>query len=69
MIEMLKAMNMRIMIVNEHKPETVKKQKIIQQILSDKDCFKKMDIEIAYMILEDLKIPREEMKNIYKQLI
>lgn len=69
MIEVLKAINARLIVGHIDDPEELKKQELIKKILSEKDCFLKMDIETAYQILEDLKIPQDKMRNIYLELI
>lgn len=69
MIEVLKAINARMIIGHINNPEELKKQETIKKILSEKDCFLKMDMETAYQILEDLKIPQDKMRNIYLELI
>lgn len=45
------------------------KQLIIKKILKEKNCFFKMDIYAAFLILSDLKIKEEEIKRIYEELI
>lgn len=69
MIEVLKAINTRLIVGHIDNPEELKKQELIKKILSEKDCFLKMDIETAYQILEDLKIPQDKMRNIYLELL
>lgn len=51
---------------NEGKKE---KHLLIKQILSDKNCFMKMNIETSYAILRELNIPEGDLKTIYLQLI
>lgn len=69
MIEVLKAINARIIAANIDNPEELEKQQLIKKILDEKDSFLKMDMETAYQILEDLKIPLDKMRNIYLELI
>lgn len=69
MIEVLKVINERMIKGHLDKPEELKKQELIQKILAEKDCFLKMDIETAYQILEDLKIPQDKMRSIYLELL
>ena len=69
MIEVLKAINARLIMGNINNPEELKKQELIKKLLQEKDCFLKMDMETAYQILEDLKIPQDKMRNIYLELI
>ncbi len=42
---------------------------LIIKILDDDNCFKKMDIKIAYRILEDLGFRGDEVRRIYDELI
>ena len=42
---------------------------LIIKILDDDNCFKKMDIKIAYRILEDLSFSGDEVRKIYDELI
>ena len=42
---------------------------LIIKILEDDNCFKKMDIKIAYRILEDLGFRGDEVRRIYDELI
>lgn len=42
---------------------------LIKQILAEKNCFRKINIEISYSILRDLEIPEEELENYYLNLI
>lgn len=69
MIEVLKAINARIIAANIDNPEELEKQQLIKKILDEKDSFLKMDMQTAYQILEDLKIPLDKMRNIYLELI
>ena len=69
MIEVLKAINSRMIAGHQDDPEELEKQELIKKILEEKNSFLKMDIETAYQILEDLKIPLEKMRNIYLELI
>lgn len=69
MIEVLKAINARMIAEHIDNPEELEKQELIKKILDEKDSFLKMDIETAYQILGDLKIPLDKMRNIYLELI
>lgn len=42
---------------------------IINKILQDTDCFKKMKTETAYKLLNDLDFNEKEVKQIYNELI
>ena len=50
----------------DDKNETI--QKIINQIISDNDCFFKMTIEQAYTIFRELKVKENNFKNLYIEL-
>ena len=69
MFNKLKQINELLIEKNKNNKEELKKQKLIQGILSNINCFYNMDIETAYSILRDLEIPEYELKNVYKLLI
>ena len=69
MINKLKEINEKLIQVNINNSEELKKQELIKRILEEKNSFLKMDIETAYQILDDLQIPREQMSEIYSELI
>lgn len=56
-------------IAELNKSKDANKYQLIIDILSDKDCFKKMNIKTAYSILSDLGFKDEELKNIYDEII
>ena len=45
------------------------KYELINNILNDKDCFKKMNIKTAYSILSDLGLKDNEIDKVYNQII
>lgn len=49
--------------------EKKKKHQLIKQVLEDKQCFLKIDIETSYAILRELNVKEEDLKNIYLNLI
>ena len=55
--------------LNKNNDKELKKQLLIKKILEEKDCFLKISIEDAYSTLRDLKIPEEDLKKIYMELI
>lgn len=65
MIEKLREINAKLLEINP----TSKKQQLVKKLLQNKDCFLKINITDAYSILEDLKIPDENKKEIYLELI
>lgn len=69
MIEKLKCINEKLIKLNKNNDEELKKQLLIKKILEEKDCFLKISIEAAYSILRDLKIPEEDLKKVYIELI
>ena len=69
MIEKLKIINDKLIEEYKNNPDELKKQQLIKKILKQKDPFINMNIEYAYSILKDLKIPNEQLKSIYVQLI
>ena len=42
---------------------------LINKILQDEECFKKMKTETAYKLLSDLDFKESEIKKIYNELI
>lgn len=42
---------------------------LINKILEDKECFKKMKTSTAYKLLSDLDFKESEIKKIYNELI
>lgn len=46
-----------------------KKFEIIENILTDDDCFLKIDIEYAYAILRDLGVSEDQVRALYSDLI
>ena len=57
-------------IINQTTDEEKKKKHLlIKKILSDKQCFLKMNIETSYALLRELNIPEKEIKEKYQELI
>jgi len=46
-----------------------KKQLLIKEILKDDNCFMNMNVNTSLNILNDLCIPKEEIKETYNKLI
>ena len=69
MIEKLKNINEKYIEEYKENPHELKKYELIKKILNEKNCFLKMNIEYAYAILRDLKIPEDKIKEVYLQLI
>ncbi len=69
MIEELKIINEKYIEDYKENSHELKKYELIRKILNEKDCFLKMNIEYAYAILRDLKIPEDQIRNVYLELI
>lgn len=69
MIEKLRIIANKYIEKYQENPNQLKKYQLIKEILNQKDCFLNMNIEYAYSILRDLKIPEKDLKNVYKKLI
>lgn len=69
MIDNLRKVNEELIKLSENNIHELKKQNLIRKILSDPDCFFKIDISFAYSILRDLGIPEDKVKSIYMELI
>lgn len=69
MIDKIRKINSQLIEINENNSDELKKQKLIEKILAEKNCFLKMSIEDAYAILRDLKIPENQIKEVYFNLI
>ncbi len=68
MLDKLRELNKKIIETSTNEEE-IKKQKLIKNILDDDKCFFKMNIKYAYAILQDLGIKKEDIENVYKELI
>ena len=66
MLEKLRELNLKLIDSYQNNEEKLKKQLIIQKMLSFKNCFLQMDIETAYSVLRDLTLPKESIKEVYK---
>ena len=69
MINKLKEINEKLILLYKDNDEQLNKQLLIKKILKEPNCFFKMNIELAYSILRDLQFKNEEIKNIYLILI
>ena len=69
MIEDLKEINDYFIKTYESNSKELEKYKAIKILLNEEDLFSKIDIEYAYAILRDLKIPENEIKKVYINLI
>ena len=69
MINLLKQINEKLINIYYGDLKNLRRQKLIQKILSDSECFLKIDVNVAYQILRDLKIKEEEIPRVYLMLI
>ena len=69
MINDLREINKKLIKLYKNDDEKLRKQLLIKKILSEENCFFKMDIDTAFNILLDLQITNEEIKNVYKNLM
>ena len=68
MLEKLRLINNKFLEIKTDENE-LKKQQLIKKVLNDDKCFFKMNVEQAYAILRDLDFSKEELKEIYSELI
>lgn len=61
---MLEQLRMKALELQENNKE---KYQLISNILSDDDCFSKMNMETAYSILKDLEV--EDINKVYIELM
>ena len=69
MIDKLKEINNRLILINKDDDRELKKQYLIRELLNTKDIFLNIKIEYAYSILRDLKFDEENIGKIYLKLI
>lgn len=69
MLDSLKKLADKYIIIYKDNLKELKKYQLIREILNRKDCFLNMSIEYAYSILRDLQIPENKIKTIYSELI
>lgn len=50
-------------------PNDKNKYELINNILNDKNCFKKMNIKTAYSILSDLGFKDDELNRVYNEIV
>lgn len=68
MLEKLRLINNKFLEIKTDENE-LKKHQLIKKVLNDDKCFFKMSVEQAYAILRDLDFSKEELKEIYSELI
>ena len=69
MLEDLKKINEYLINACKNNSKELEKYKAIKVLLNEKDLFLKIDVEYAYSILRDLKIPEKDIKKVYINLI
>ena len=69
MVEELKKINNYLIKANENNQQELKKYQLIKSLLEEKNIFLNIDVEYAYSILRDLKIPEKDIKKVYINLI
>ena len=69
MIDKLRQINNGLIQKNASNKEELKKQKLIQKLLKDDNCFFKIGIEVAFGILKDLGFENEDLTKVYSELI
>ena len=69
MIEKLRQLNINLIKKYSNSKTKLKRQILIRQLLTDPNCFFKINIECAYGILRDLELPETELDKIYIDLI
>ena len=69
MVNKLKEINEGLIKLNKNNPNELKKYELIKKILEEDNCFTKIDVDVAYGILRDLKISEENIKEVYIQLL
>lgn len=69
MIDELRKKNLELIEkYKENYSERLLKQKIIQKLLENSNCFFEISIEEAYAILSDLEVKPEKIKDVYDKL-
>ena len=70
MIKKLREINNKVILKYKlaNNNEQLLKQRVINKLLQNDNCFFEMTIETAYMILTDLGIEKNNLKNTYLEL-
>ena len=70
MIKKLREINDKLILKYKlaNNNEQLLKQRVINKLLQNDNCFFEMPIETAYMILADLGIEKNNLKNTYLEL-
>ena len=68
-IEELKKINDKLIVLNQNNKEELNKQLLIKRILKEDNCFSKINTDISFSILKDLRVPEDKIKNLYMGII
>lgn len=69
MLEKLRKLNDSILNCCKNNEEKYNKHILIKKILTEDNCFFKMNVEQAYSILRELNIDEKSLKSVYCSLI
>lgn len=69
MLEELKKLNEKLILINQFNNKEKEKYLIIKKILNKKDFILNTNIEYVYAILRDLKIKEEDIEKVYFKLL
>lgn len=69
MLEELKKLNEKLILINQFNNKEKEKHLIIKKILNKKDFILNTNIEYVYAILRDLKIKEEDIQKVYFKLL
>ncbi len=69
MLDKLIAINDKLLLIGKKNNRDIEKHLLIKELLQDKQCFFKLDIETSYAILRDLGFKEDELKMVYLELI
>ena len=68
-IDELRKINDKLISINKDNPDELNKQLLIKRILKEDNPFHKINIELSYSILRDLRVPEDKIKTIYMDII
>ena len=70
MINKLREINNKLILKYKLENNNMKllKQRVINELLANDNCFLEIPIETAYNILSDLEFKQDEIKNVYLKL-
>ena len=68
-INELRKINDKLIVLNQNNKDELNKQLLIKRILKEDNCFSKINTDISFSILKDLRVPEDKIKNIYMSII